>query len=653
MDTISRFGENSERLRKRLLKRGKAVTATWGGLFLIGAAIAQQPSEPQALSRLDRLGGVAATAASGLVDGQATISGRVVDSDTGRVIPATVAIRTSQGSLVTESPSFKDGFRSSGTFTKAVPPGKTTVTVTRGFDYGGVVRNLSLRAGQRAELVFELRRRTPLRSQRWVTGDNHVHMIHGERNIVVTFEYAALAGRAEGLDYMSLAQDWNLPEKTAANVAAACRAVSTPDFTLTWNLEAPKNYWRGDVSKCLGHGWTLGMRDQASSGNDAIRELLELSAGDYQNEKAPVPNFEIHNLVHSLGGIVSYTHPCRWWWGRWGGRAIYPLEDAKFVSNLAQELPYDTVIGPTYDTIDILMQPREQIANDKARQLWFMLLNQGYRIPATASSDTTFDNEGRGVPGKVRVYTRVDGEPVIARIAEAMKRGRNFITSGPLLTLEIGGHGIGDAIRLNGPASFKAVIKAWASGEPGEHLSVVELIRNGQPVKTLHIDGRRADFTAEFEFAEDRTAWYIAHAAGSTDEQIAITNPIYFEAADYRAPSPAKARVAGVVKDRQTGKPLGGVCEVVVMSGVTAAAVSKHEFRGGRFELEVPGSARLRVRVPGYVPVQKSVFMDYPPLANMILNLRSGELVDWTTFQQIRALLDRVRLEFALVPERR
>ena len=42
-----------------------------------------------------------------------------------------------------------------------------------------------------------------------------------------------------------------------------------------------------------------------------------------------------------------------------------------------------------------------------------------YRLAATASSDTTFDNEGRGVPGKVRVYTRVEGQPTVARTAEA------------------------------------------------------------------------------------------------------------------------------------------------------------------------------------------------------------------------------------------
>ena len=75
-----------------------------------------------------------------------------------------------------------------------------------------------------------------------MTGDSHVHMIHGEKTIAIDFPYAALSARAEGLDYMALAQQWNLPRVTPEDLDTACRRVSTPDFLLTWNLEAPKNF---------------------------------------------------------------------------------------------------------------------------------------------------------------------------------------------------------------------------------------------------------------------------------------------------------------------------------------------------------------------------------------------------------------------------
>jgi hypothetical protein len=339
----------------------------------------------------------------------AVLHGRVIDVETGETIPCTVTIRASDGSILTESRAFGQGFRSSGDFEKAVPPGETVVTVRRGFDYGGVTRKLQLHPGERKELEFQLRRRTPLRKMGWYTSDHHVHMIHGEAVTVADFPSVALAARAEGLDFLSLAQKWAIDRDDPALLDSACRGVSTPDLLLTWNMEAPKNYWLGDVSHCMGHGWIVGMRGYTATGRNPITELNAMSAHDYEREKTPTPNFDSHALIHELGGIVSYTHPARWWRGKWGGRGGYPVETDKFVSNMAAELPFDTIAGPTYDTIDILMQTREEKVNAEGQRLWYMLLNHGYRIPGTASSDATFDNPGGARPGAVRNYTLIAG----------------------------------------------------------------------------------------------------------------------------------------------------------------------------------------------------------------------------------------------------
>jgi hypothetical protein len=579
---------------------------------------------------------------------QALIVARILDAETKQPVPCTVAIRTSDGALLTEHPSFKGGFRSTGQFEQAVPPGAVTITVSRGFDYVAVERKLNLRERERVELTFELKRRTPLRRQGWYAGDSHAHMAHGERKIAVDFPYVALAARAEGLDYLAIAQWWNLPQVTPELLAQACQQVSTPDFRLSWNMEAPKNYWRGDVSQCMGHGWTLGMRGRTEEGRDAIQELIALSAWDYESEKQPTPNFESHALIHALGGIVSYSHPLRWWRGRWGGQGIYPLEEQKFVSNMAQELPFDTVAGPTYDMLDILMQPNERVANEQAQRLWFMLLNHGYRIAATASSDATFDNEGRGVPGRVRVYTRVAGAPTFDRIAQAMKAGRNFVTSGPLLGLEIGNHQIGDSVRLDKPVQRKARIKAWASGAAGEYLTSVELLRNGEVVKTWPINDRSTEFNTEYELTVAPNTWYIARGFGSNANQIALTNPIYFEASDYRAPQPTPAQVTAVISDAATGQSLDGVCEVIRMVGRSAVKLSQHEFKNGKLTLRAPATARLQVRVPGYAPLTKSIFADCAPLLEMALQMRSEQLLDWQTFEETKRRLAAVQLEFHL-----
>lgn len=436
----------------------------------------------------------------------ATLSVRVLDAETGRVIPCSVRIVTGDGAVVTENEGYHAGFRSKGEFRKRLPPGRTIVQVSRGFDYAAESSELLLEPGSAHELVLRLARRTTLRKQGWYCGDNHDHMIHGESKILVDFPYFATAARAEGLDYAGVAQRWNLADATPESIQRACDVVSADDFHLAWNMETPKNYFRGDVTHCLGHGWCAGIRGRTREGLDAIAEFTAMNAGDYQREKTPTPNFDTHALVHDLGGIVSYTHPCRWSYGRWGGRGGYEVEEHKFISNLAQELPFDTIAGPTYDTVDILMQTREKQVNRQGLELWFMLLNKGYRIPATGSSDATFDNPGRALPGAVRVYTRL-GEPFsMPGLVRAMKAGRNFVTSGPLLLLDFDGSGPGAILPVRGRRQGTLRVQAWASGHVHEYLNHVELLRNGQPFRRFPIAGGKADFSTEVSIEETGTA---------------------------------------------------------------------------------------------------------------------------------------------------
>src|SRR2546425_13336314 len=93
----------------------------------------------------------------------AIINGRIVDAETGALTPATVPIRTSDGKIVTDHPSFHGGVRSSGMFEEEIAAGQTIITVTRSFDTLPIERRFLLREGERRTEVFELRRHSPLR----------------------------------------------------------------------------------------------------------------------------------------------------------------------------------------------------------------------------------------------------------------------------------------------------------------------------------------------------------------------------------------------------------------------------------------------------------------------------------------------------------
>jgi len=161
----------------------------------------------------------------------AVLVGRILDAATGKPMPATVAIGTSGGQIITDNPSFTAGFRCSGTFEKEGPPGETTIVVSRGFDYVAIERRLVLSAGEKRTENIALQRRSPLRHEGWYCGDNHVQMMHGERKIIPEFPYVALAAEAEGLDYVSIAQQWNLPVVTPEAQDRICRRLSSPGWT--------------------------------------------------------------------------------------------------------------------------------------------------------------------------------------------------------------------------------------------------------------------------------------------------------------------------------------------------------------------------------------------------------------------------------------
>jgi len=283
----------------------------------------------------------------------ALLRGTVIDAATGAPVACTVSLTASDGQPVAESAAFKGGFRCAGAFEKRLPAGRTRLRVTRGFETRAEERELVLQPGVATNLTLALKRVVDLRARGWVAGDSHAHMIHGERAIQVDFAFVALSARAEDLCYFSLAHAWQLDDPAPERLDAALAPHAASECALAWNLEAPKNYFKGDAGRCLGHCWTLGLRGRTAEGADVIPLLLRASAFDYESDKPTFANFESHALIRAQGGAVFYTHPLRWWSGPWGGRGGYPKQEKMRVSNLAVELPLDTLLGPTYDGLDV------------------------------------------------------------------------------------------------------------------------------------------------------------------------------------------------------------------------------------------------------------------------------------------------------------
>ena len=588
-----------------------------------------------------------------LADETALLRGTVTDAATGAPAACTVTITDASGKTVTETDAFKGGFRCAGAFEKRLPAGRTRVRVTRGFETRAEARDLLLQGGATTDVAVALCRAVDLRSRGWIAGDSHAHMIHGERNVAAGFAFVGLTARAEDLSYLSLAHAWQLEDPTPERLDAALAPHAATDCALAWNLEAPKNYYKGDAGRCLGHCWTLGLRGRTAGGADVIPLLLRASAWDYESAKPTFANFESHALIHAQGGASFYLHPLRWWIGPWGGQGGYPKRDRMRVSNMAVELPLDTLLGPTYDGLDVFTSGGEAEANDKAFHLWSLLLNPGYRVAATASSDACFDRPGGAVPGSARTYTYLGPEPFsLAAVARATAAGRTFATTGPLLLADVDSLPPGSAVPADGQAHTLR-IEAWASGKDSAGLKQAEILRNGQPFFVKAFKTPQATWQTNLVLREAGPAWYCVRLTGGPQGGRAISGAFFFDPAPHRPPPTAECRVRARVVDAVTGRPLDATLTEVFDVAFAPHDGARHPAPGGESAFVIPGTIRLRAEAPGYAATTLSPVYDCPALVEAITRLDEADLLSWGTFERMRALLANIELTFSLTPATR
>lgn len=581
-------------------------------------------------------------------DDWSAIKASVIDFESGKPVACTVKIIDANRQPVLEDAAFGDGFRCSGYFEKRLPPGKTRLLISRGWETQLEFRELELVPGQVAELQFRLQRQINLRALHWYSGDHHAHMIHGEKNLATTFAQAALAAQAEDLQYLSVAQSWPLAHPTAAILQQTLGALSTPECAVNWNLEAPKNYYRGDASRCLGQCWNVGMKPRTPWGEDVLSVLLAASAQDYESQKPPYANFESHAMIHALGGVACYTHPARWWTGVWGGEGGYPRETQKFISNLAVELPLDTLIGPTYDGIDVITGRGEQHADALAFQIWCLLQNHGYRLTPTASSDACFDRRNGAVPGSARLYTYQKNGFSWQDRARAIAQGRTVATSGPLLVAMVDSKPPGTAFAADGK-KHTLNLEAWASGASPKGLASIEVLRNGILFWTNEINGQLTSYSQALSLVETQRAWYCVRLWGDAAEKTcAVSGAFYFQTEPYRRPPIVPAQVEVSLRDAQSGDWLSGKILTASFANNWKRNPQSAIPVSGTRRLKLPATFRLRAEVPGYEPLMLSPFLDNPDLLRVVTQLKAEDLADWATYERIRQLLGEVKLEFRL-----
>ena len=433
---------------------------------------------------------------------KAWLHGKVVDASTGRPTPVRLAFRSKDGRYIppyghrTEvNSAWLSDYGADihmagssfayvdGTFQVELPVGEVYVEILKGFEFEPIRRKLEIRADQR-ELDFQMTRFADLRAKGWVSADTHVHFLSPTT--------AVLEGQAEGLNLINLlAAQWG---DLFTNIGDLTHTpVTSPDGEMM--------VWVGTENRqhILGHIGLLG-------GHGAPVSPLSASGPDESYFGDPV-----------WSSLADWADECR----RREGLAVavhFPYPTA--------ELPADVVLGKI-DAAELWPTSMSEEFNTLRFLDWYRYLNCGYRLPAVSGTDKM----GAWIAaGTYRVYAHLGQDPFnFPNWAKAVRRGNTFMSSGPLLGLQVDGRAPGEEIRI-GAGGGKVEVRAEVTSTVPVHR--LEIVLNGRVVASREEKGGARAIELRENIAVPGPAWVAARCASRLTvggaRVAAHTSPVYF-----------------------------------------------------------------------------------------------------------------------------
>jgi hypothetical protein len=401
-----------------------------------------------------------------------------------------------------------------------LPYGDAEIWIQHGFRYLPIQRKVEIGDGPGEMSGNLVPNFLPPSFGKFVSADLHVHMNYGG-HYRATPRTLADQARAEDLDVV-----YNLlvnKEERVPDISYPIGRdpISENGVTIFHSQEYHTSYW--------GHLGLLGLSDH----------YLAPGFSAYQNSPlaSPYPdNGAVADLAHAQGALVGYVHP------------FDTVPDPAKDKGLTNELPADVANGKV-DYIEVV-----GFSDHKATaEVWYRLLNLGYRIPAGAGTDAMTNYASlRGPVGMNRVFLDTRGDNSPAGYLAALKGGRTFASNGPLLGMEVDGKHPGDKIARSAPGSVHYKI-ALRSPVAVDHL---ELVQNGKVVKAFTLTDRNR-FDAEGDLPVERSGWLLLRAWNDgSDPQVldiypyATTSPVYVELPGGFSPDPDAAEYFAAWLDR-------------------------------------------------------------------------------------------------------
>jgi hypothetical protein len=576
--------------------------------------------------------------------------GCVFDAMTGKNLPSRIAIYNDSNNIVNTIFKHLPGFftREDGTFNQRLLPGKYLVKVYHGIDYISQEIQIEISKDKGLNADIYLKPWYPLKDEGWVCGDGHDHLYTENWKYSTNNPDTTLLKKVrkiclgQGVDFVCAAQGWaGFNDSTWVR---AYKQFSDQHFIISYGSEMPK--YR------TGHTWWLGQtstRGYFMNAMDTTYENLYYQSDkdtswSFSTIKFPfIPDVDVvQSFKEADNAVAIMPHPTSWWWQERG-------KIKKYTTNAASYLSFGLLAGKIWDGLVVMGYDHDHYYY---QNLWFNVLNQGYRIPAVSELDGTGIGENEPFYyGSMRTYYHLKGEFSIKNVVEAVKRGETFVTSGPIIMANVDdNYKIGEIIRIDG-LEHKLNINAYCSGDLEDYLSYVIVFRNGHIYKLWDIREQKPRvFKNSLAINEKDKAWYVVKVYGRkawkksdnidvfkvcnnelTDDSlssggdihdVAITSPFYFWAAGVSDPEPMVSAINVTITDPVTGINIKDVKIDIINNGKISETISA---KNGKATFTMQINCILKISAKGYPVIYRGLYLDYKPHMDLIENIASGK----------------------------
>jgi len=388
-------------------------------------------------------------------------------------------------------------FHTTGDADLELPIGQAKIEAIRGFEFRPKSAVVDVVAGATKSVTIRLDRVADLPAQGWYSGDGHVHDLHQGFGLSHEAFYKQLTAEDLHMTFALIHMDGTRLMGRWSDLTGKPSPLSTKTHILQYAEE-----FRGG----LGHIGMIGIHEF----------VLPLVAGENRTAYAQ-PSLENPYIIgaRAQGGLAGYMHP-------------YIANPSTPNAAAATLIAVDAALGlGDYYDIGSLYSGEVESAS-----FYYRLLNAGFRIPASAGTDQ-FSDVWRDPPaGSDRVFAHVDGRLTVQSWMAAVKKGRTFMSTGPLIFIDVDGHQPGDEIKVAADASPNMHMKVdVASIVPVDSL---QIIVNGDMVKTIArtgADSGKISFDGQIPVPDG--GWVAARVIGGKSKLIgddyafAHTGPVY------------------------------------------------------------------------------------------------------------------------------